>query len=75
MGIGAVYLSDSMQANWCAIPSPSSWPALMQSAAPAYLARCVTCEGFVKQLMCRKVRVRSRSRTLLLSLSPPPLAA
>lgn len=31
--------SDSMQANWCAIPSPSSWPALMQSAAPAYLAR------------------------------------
>lgn len=31
--------SDSQQANWCAIPSPSSWPALMQAAAPGYLAR------------------------------------
>ena len=40
-----------------------------ETRAPAYLARCVSCEGFVKQLMCRKVRAararppRLRART------------
>ena len=50
-------------------PSLSSLPSVgTETRAPAYLARCVSCEGFVKQLMCRKVRARSRTFILFPSL-------